>query len=151
MGRTKQTNKFDRYLDFLDANIFGHQQCMLEDKQCVDLCRELKKLLEKKSCGERIVLSDYKKLASISCPDEETAASFFGMMEEKPENLYLHADGCPDTECADCWKKYINSLVANINDSNAFIKKFVPDPVHKRFEELETMYADPEDSRRRYD
>ena len=60
MTKAKQTNKFDRFIDYLDANIFSYQQCMLEDKQYIDLYREIKKLLEKKSCGGRIVSSDYK-------------------------------------------------------------------------------------------
>ena len=147
MTKAKQTNKFDRFIDYLDANIFSYQQCMLEDKQYIDLYREIKKLLEKKSCGGRIVSSDYKSLASISCPNENISALFLELTGNNISDIYSPSDNCHNNECSDCWKKYIDYLTESINHSDASTKRFVPNVIHKRFNELEALYLDPEEKK----
>ena len=147
MGKTKQTDKYDRFMDYLDANIFSHQQCMLEDKQYIDLYREIKKLLEKKSRGGRIVSSDYKLLASISCPNENISALFLELTGNNIPDIYSPSDNCHNNECSDCWKKYIDYLTESINHSDASTKRFVPDVIHKRFNELEALYLDSEEKK----
>lgn len=147
MGKTKQTDKFDRFIDYLDADIFSHQQCMLEDKQYIDLYREIKKLLEKKSRGGRIVSSDYKLLASISCPNEIASALFFELSGNTVIDMYSPDNNCHNNECSECWKKYIDNLTESINKSDASTKRFVPDIIHKRFNELEALYLEPEEKK----
>ena len=147
MAKTKQTDKYDRFMDYLDANIFSHQQCMLEDKQYIDLYREIKKLLEKKSRGGRIVSSDYKLLASISCPNENITSLFIELTGNTATNMYSPSDNCYSNECSECWKKYIDFLTESINNSDALTKRFVPDIIHKRFNELEALYLDSEDKK----
>ena len=141
MGKTKQTDKYDRFIDYLDADIFNYQQCMLEDKQYIDLYREIKKLLGKKSRGERIVSSDYKNLSSISCPNEVVSALFFKLAENNTIDMYSPSYNCYNNDCCTCWKKYIDSLIEYINGSDASTKNFVPDIMNKKFKELETLYS----------
>ena len=147
MGKTKQTDKYDRFMDYLDANIFSHQQCMLEDKQYIDLYREIKKLLEKKSRGGRIVSSDYKLLASISCPNENISSLFIELTGNDIADTNSPSDNCHSNECSECWKKYIDFLTESINNSDALTKRFVPDIIHKRFNELEALYLEPEEKK----
>lgn len=147
MGKTKQTDKYDRFIDYLDANIFSHQQCMLEDKQYIDLYREIKKLLEKKSRGSRIVSSDYKLLASISCPNENISSLFIELTGNDMADTYSPSDSCHDNECSNCWKKYIDFLIESINNSDTSTKRFVPDVINKRFNELEALYLEPEEKK----
>lgn len=147
MGKIKQTDKFDRFMDYLDASIFSYQQCMLEDKQYIDLYREIKKLLEKKSRGGRIVSSDYKSLASISCPNEVVSALFFELSGETITDMYSPMNNCYNNECSECWKKYIDNLTESINKSDASTKRFVPDIIHKRFNELEALYLELEEKK----
>lgn len=147
MGKIKQTDKYDRFIDYLDANIFSHQQCMLEDKQYIDLYREIKKLLEKKSRGNRIVSSDYRLLASISCPNENISSLFIELTGNDIADTYSPSDNCHDNECSNCWKKYIDFLIESINNSDTSTKRFVPDVINKRFNELESLYIESEEKK----
>ena len=147
MGKTKQTDKYDRFMDYLDANIFSYQQCMLEDKQYIDLYREIKKLLEKKSRGGRIVSSDYRLLASISCPNENISSLFIELTGNDITDTYSPSDNCHSDECSNCWKKYIDFLIESLNNSDTSTKRFVPDVINKRFNELEALYLEPEEKK----
>ena len=147
MTKAKQTDKFDRIIDFLNAHIFSFQQCMLEDKQNIDLYRDIVKILEKKSRGERIITSDYKALASISCPNEAISELFFQLTDQYTPDYYSFTNNWPNIECSECWKKYLECVTENINKADSDIKRFVPDIVNKRFQKLETLYTDSEEEK----
>lgn len=138
----KRTDKFDQFLDLLDANIFSRQLCMLEDKQNIDLSRLLKTILEKKSCGQNVSSSEYKALAAITCPGEENSImeQFPDLLEQYPYDTYLAGDNCHNTDCVTCWKEHIDNIVDFINSSEITTKRLVPDLINQKFIELEDAY-----------
>ena len=126
MGNQKQTNKFDVYMQFLD-NLIKRNTIELNDIQKkVALYKAISSILEKRSRGELVSNYHYAELAKLSCPDKTLINLFVDSDTlDRGEGFfnydYMLSD-CPSTNCSNCWKNYINTLVEIIYKSDAILK-----------------------------
>lgn len=117
---------------FLASLIFRHNKEIEDIQQKVKVYEVLDKILEKKSEGIKVSEAEYAELYKLDCPHVSFLSLFGGNITISPEGITVPADdeamldNCPNIACSECWRQYIDELVAIINSSELLIK--VPPP-----------------------
>ena len=97
------------------------------------------------------MLNELRKIGSTSDENNSiispTSSLLIELIKNNATDMYSPSDNCYSNECSECWKKYIDFLIESINNSDTSTKRFVPDVINKRFNELEALYLEPEEKK----
>lgn len=153
----KITNKFDNYVDYVNAMIARLTVEQDTASKRIALFKLIIDIIRKKERGTLVDVDEYKALAKISCPDYEalkifTVNSICHNDEDPSDNPEKLLFICPTVSCETCWNNYINRIAEALNESNVNVKNL--DPVEKgetvvltqkEREELEKSYVSIQD------
>lgn len=136
MAKEAITTKFDSYIRYLNSYIYRNQLYIAQSVKEVDVCMVLKEILEERSCGRRIPYSFYEKLFKLSCPNRTIVSILSGADNGSDEDNCEDSFTCHETDCASCWRSYIEESLAALETSDVVVKKFIPDIMNNRFIEI---------------
>lgn len=151
------TNKFDNYVDYVNAMIARLTVEQESASKRIALFKLIVNIIRKKERGTLVDADEYKALAKISCPDYEalkvfTVNSIYHDDEDPSENPEKLLFICPTVSCETCWNNYINRIAEALNESDVNVKNL--EPVEKgetvvltqeEREELEKSYVSIQD------